>query len=259
MALAFLLMIWGFYYLLYFPGCASTDSNDILKMALGLPFDSNHFRYNTLNDHHPFLYTSAVEACVQFGRVLGSITLGVGIFTLVQMLLLASACAWSLTWLYRRTDSRVALCLTAAFFMLNPLIARYAVTVWKDVPFAGVMLLFSIVVLEIALSKGKAFKQKKWFLAFIFLLASILLLRSNGILVGVFVAVILAFFCPFSRREILGASGSVVVGVLLLQNVIFGAVGIAPAHFSESVSLPLQQIARSVVDGGEMTEAGCFH
>lgn len=58
---------WFFFYLLYYPGCTSGDSNDILKMVLGLPFEADHFRYDTWNNHHPIAYTALVSLFVNAG------------------------------------------------------------------------------------------------------------------------------------------------------------------------------------------------
>lgn len=254
-ALAAIVLFWGFYYLLYYPGCASTDSNDILKMVLGQPFESNHFRYDELNSHHPLLYTGLVALFVHVGSLLGGVTFGVGLFTLFQMITLALMCAWALRWLYVSTHSKSLWVMSLVFFACNPLIARYAVTIWKDVPFAGVVLLLCLVVVEIARTRGAVLKKKTWLVAFVLLLAGVVLLRSNGFLVAVIVVGALILFCRRGEIFRVVCSGvGAVVGIFIAQSLVFTLLGVAPAHFSESVSLPLQQIARSVVEGGEIGE-----
>lgn len=48
-----LMVVWTVGFFVLFPGCFSTDSTDILKMIWGIPFESDWFRYDSLNNHHP--------------------------------------------------------------------------------------------------------------------------------------------------------------------------------------------------------------
>lgn len=94
---------WFFFYLLYYPGCTSVDSNDILKMVLGLPFEADHFRCDTWNNHHPVAYTALVSLFVNLGASIGGLSFGVGLFSLLQMTVLACCAAYGACWMRKRS------------------------------------------------------------------------------------------------------------------------------------------------------------
>ena len=252
---ALLALGWGFWWALYFPGCASTDSNDILKMVLGIDATSNHFRYEGLSSHHPLLYTGFVAAVVLPVRALtGSVTAAVGAFSLVQMLLLAACVAAAVAWLARRGAPRVLVVVVVLFFVANPLVGRYAVTLWKDIPFAGALLLFSLACCDVARTRGAWLSSRRRWAALIVLACLVALLRSNGALVVLACAVVLALACRPRGVRIAARVAVAVVAVLVVQGVGAKAAGVESAHFAETVSLPLQQLARTSVEGGNLSE-----
>ncbi len=255
-----LALCWGFWWSLYFPGCASTDSNDILKMAFGIDATSNHFRYEGVSSHHPLLYTGFVAAVVVPVKALtGSVTAAVGAFSLVQMLLLAACVAGAVAWLARRGVAKAAVVAVVVFFAVNPLVGRYAVTLWKDIPFAGALLLFSLVCCDVARTRGAWLSSPARWAALLATACLVALLRSNGAVVVVACAVVLAVVCrPSGARgglrvgvRVLGA----VAAVLVVQSVGAKVAGVESAHFSETVSLPIQQLSRTVIDGGPLSQS----
>ncbi len=246
----------AFWWALYFPGCASTDSNDILKMALGIDATSNHFRYEGISSHHPLAYTGLVAAVVVVVHALtGSVTAGVGAFSFVQMIMVAASLALAVTWLARRGAPKGAVILVAVFFALNPLVGRYAVTLWKDVPFACALLLFSLLCCDVARTRGGWLSSRGRWAAMVATACSVTLLRSNGaIVVFAAIAVLIVVCKPARARIALRVAGAVLV-VMLVQGAGAKAAHVEGAHFSETVSLPLQQLARTSVDGGNLSEA----
>ena len=246
---------WGFSLLFLFPGCASTDSNDIIKMILGLPFESDHFRYSSLNSHHPLLYSGFISLIMHIGLLVsGNTTTAVGLCSFAQMVLLAASVAYGVVWLYRKVPSKVLLIMAIAFFALNPLIARLSITLWKDVLFAAAFLPFSPMVFDIACSNGRAIKSVPALAAFCAMCSLVSLLRSNGLIVVVVSLLALLLLAREARRRLL----AVVFGLFLvlgIQSAIATVLDVEPPHFSETVSVPLQQLARTVVDEGDLTES----
>jgi hypothetical protein len=254
-ALCAFVVCWGFYWALYFPGCCSTDSDDILKMVLGLDTYSNHFRYDGLSSHHPLLYTAAVAAVM--GPIValgGSVTVAVGAFSFLQMVVLAACVGAATCWAARRGVPKAAVVAVIVFFALNPLVARFAVTLWKDVPFAGVLLLFCLVCCDVARTRGAWLSSRRRWALFIVLASLVALLRSNGALVALAAVVALAIACKPARGAILLRAAGAVAVVLIVQGVGARLAGVAPAHFAETVSLPLQQLARTSVEGGQLSD-----
>lgn len=136
-----LILLWSFFLLTLYPGIASTDSVDVMKMALGLPFESDHFRYDSLNNHHPAFYVLMNWGALNLGALLGLGEIGqVACAASLHMLVLAICCSWAtakLAGMYRSKGLTVFLLL---FFLCNPLIALYSISIWKDVVFAALFL-----------------------------------------------------------------------------------------------------------------------
>lgn len=223
-------------------------------MVLGLPFEADHFRYDTWNNHHPIAYTALVSLFVNAGASIGGLTFGVGLFSLFQMTVLACCAAYGVCWMRKRSGYALVGVAALLFFALNPLIARYAVTLWKDVLFAGAMLCFCLSLFDLVASKGLRLREKSFCLRFVLFSAAVFALRSNGFVV-VAVSVLVAFLlCSRVRKQAAILGFGSLVGLFVVQAIVLNAFSIAPAHFSESVALPLQQIAKTVVYDGDITK-----
>ena len=240
-----------FFFLLYYPGCTSTDSDDVLKMALGLPFESDHFRYDSLNNHHPVAFVALVSLFTRLGAAVADVEFGVALYSLFQMTAVALACAYCARWVYRRSGRKAAFFACLVFFVLNPLIARYAVTLWKDVLFAAALLVFSIASFEVLRTRGRWLTEKRHAVLYGAALILTVLFRNNGIFV---VATLLLCWRDGRKKAIFGIGGGCLAFVLVFQTIGFGVLDVSSGHFSESVSIPLQQMARSIVEEGKITD-----
>lgn len=126
--MAVIVLAWLPYFLRYYPGSLTVDSMYVLGQAV------SGF---TLSDWHPFTYTLLVRLFVNIGLLLGDITAGVALFTVVQMLFMAATLSYGVMWLAKKRVHRVVLVIVAAYFALSPVFAVMALTMWKDVPFAA--------------------------------------------------------------------------------------------------------------------------
>lgn len=137
-------LVWFVVYLICYPGIFSADSSDIIRMVSGAPFESSSFRYSGLNDHHPLLYSFLSWLILSASELCGaSLEFSVGLLSFFHMLCLALSCSYCASTLYAVTGSKwtIVLCVLALSF--NPLVALYAITVWKDVLFGSFSLAFA--------------------------------------------------------------------------------------------------------------------
>lgn len=247
-------VIWLFWYALYYPGCTSTDSMDVLKMTLGFPFEEDHFRYDTLNSHHPLLYVGFVALFGRIGVLLGGIGGAIAVTSFVQMTIFAACAAYVVWWVRDRTRSRVAWIAAFLFFAINPLIGRYAVTLWKDVLFSAALTIFCLKCFDLFESRGGLLKKRSFCIGFATSLAFVSLLRSNGFIVAGLSVVVLAIVCRDTRKLVVAWGFGALLAVYLVQSAVAGASGVVPAHFAESVSVPLQQIGKTIATDGVVTD-----
>ncbi len=252
-SLACLWLVFFLYFLSHYPCLASNDTNDTLKQVLGLPFESNWFRYDGLNNHHPVAYVFLVSLFVMPADQAGNLDAGIAAFTVFQLSFLAASFAYLIKTIYEYSSSKALAICSILFFLLNPLVALYSITLWKDIPFAAAMLLFSIQLFKIV-RIGEGAPSKALAISFVVLSFCVAFLRNNGLYILFATFVLLAILVKERRKLFITYGTSIVLIVTIIQGPVFTLCGIQGTHFSESVGIPLQQIARTVVSGGSLTE-----
>lgn len=241
--MAVIILAWLPYFLRYYPGSLTVDSMYVLGQAV------SGF---TLSDWHPFTYTLLVRLFVNIGLLLGDITAGVALFTVVQMLFMAATLSYGVMWLAKKRVHRVVLVIVAAYFALSPVFAVMALTMWKDVSFAALVLLYSLHLYDIIESRGEKLFHIKGTIRYILLGVLTGLMRHNGYYIIVLTALVLLFYY---RRRVVRALPALLCSVVLVPAVqqIYYGMGVEKPPFSESLSVPIQQIVRTVEYGGELT------
>lgn len=248
-----LLISWGSALLLCYPGFFSTDSLDILKMVLDLPFTSGHFRYTGINNHHPILYYLVFRGAVLAGNFLHlPLISSIALMSVLQLVYFAFSAAYCCGVIRTITGSRFLPLLPYLFFLMNPLLATYSVTFWKDIPFSASMLLLLSSIADILFQK-KTFDRRAFFRILILSLLTSFF-RNGGILVPVSVFLVLLLLKKIPLKK-----GLLLLLIPLCVSLFAGSVllpffHIEKGHFSESVATPLQQISRVVINEGNLSE-----
>lgn len=200
-------LVYFFQFLINFPGCCTPDSSDSIKTALGLM---------ELSNWTPIFYTLFVAPFVLLGQAIGDLTWGIALYSFVQMTLFALVLAYAVAWLARRGASRILVVFAILFFVLDPVAARYSITMWKDIPFSLCMFLYLLCLTDIVLAKGRIDAKT----------TIKLVLLSLGVMMM----------------------------VVVVTGPIYAAAGIAPSPFRESIAIPLQQVGAVIYHNGDMTE-----
>ena len=224
----------------HYPGYATNDSNSSINQALNIAWEQSGI--GGLSNHHPVVFTFVVTFFVRIGVLVGNLGLGVALFSLFQMTCLAATLAYVTWWLYRRGGVPPWFVVaTAAFFALNPIIPRYAITMWKDILFSAVLLLFILALFDLVRSNSALRTHKSWLVRFIALTLGVFFLRSNGIyiLLATF-AIGLIFYQPLRKFCLMFLVGTLVVSIC--WSGIISLTGIKSGSFAESVGIPLQQL-----------------
>lgn len=252
--LAVTLVVWGAVFVVCFPGITSKDTMDILNMVMGGgPVSDRSFRYDGLNDHHPLLYAAVYWMVLKAGALFGaSMTTSVALLSLFHLACLALSCAYCASTAYALTRSKAALIFVCLFLTFDPLVALYSITAWKDVLFAAVVLSLVSLSLRMASSPGGYAERPVRLLPFGLLLAACALLRSNGAVVAMVIGVGMVLLMPPDRRRkaVACAGACALAAFLIVKGPAAWALGVQPAHFAEAVALPIQQIGRTVSEGG---------
>lgn len=225
------LLCWLPYYLYQYPGIMTPDSINQLEQILGVvPF----------SNHHPWVHTLVFGLFYHIGYALTkNMVIAVSVYTFFQMCLLAGSVAYFISTLRSHKIRPFVLLIIMAFYALIPYHAVFSVTVWKDIPFAAAVLLFSCAIFRLSIQNSVCTGN---LLVFMISGVMICLFRSNG-----WYAFLLALpFLLFGFRKKAKAVYPPLFAALLLAVIVkypvMNAFHVRQPDFIESVSIPMQQI-----------------
>ena len=182
-----LLLCWMPYFLVYYPGFIFGDSLSSIRQALGV---------ERLNNHHPILYTLALRVFLIIGIRIKDITFGCALFTLFQMIYVASCLGYSLAWVkkFKIFNSAIFMFLIA-MFGLAPFFGQVSIAMWKDPIFSATLLVLSLEIYDLVfLDSGKHLNCKRKLLIYGLLAFLLCFSRNNGVYILLFYLLLLFIF-----------------------------------------------------------------
>lgn len=244
-----LTLSWTLCLLVYFPG---VGMNDGLNVLMGRLSSANQF---------PVYYCIYVVILGKIGNLLGSLQYAVALYSVLQILLTAAICAGILTFLQARSSSRLFRLLAAAYYILQPTLAIYSISMLKDTVFSSLLVLYGILLF---LMKETSFRnpaegsfvpdtQRRKGLFLLFLVSSLLIsvLRSNGIYIVAACLLFQLITDPRDRKQLLITALSVllvnIAGSMIMQHYS------VRHNASETLGIPIQQISAVVTCGGDIS------
>lgn len=223
-----------------YPGVLTTDSLTTMQQLLG---------DEAYNNMMPFWHTMTVKVFVELGLLIfGDINAAVALFHCAQILFLAACFGYAVKTMYEIGLPRWALAAVFLLFAVQPYNIAYSVTLWKDIPFAGAVLLFITALYRILKSVGT-----KNYGPLILGAAGMSLWRTNGLLAFGVTFLVLALLLRKSQPRLLKVMLGVLVACWFLMYPFLTLLGIGQTHFVEVLSIPLQQIARVITQGRTLT------
>lgn len=247
---------WIPYMVIYWPGFIFGDSLSSLSQAMGWTALSNHF---------PVVYTIYLKCWLKFAGILGlGNTIGVGMSSICQSVLMSLGFGLLARWVVVRGGVRpVAGIAIALVFSLTPYIATYGIALWKDPLFSSAVLVFSMCLADYAWSRGEIAQRKSWITLLLISSLVMVFFRNNGVYILFGALVLLAIFLIAKPRLRYAKGSGRVIGCMAAVLLVFGIVtgpvysfgGVTPSEASESVGIPLNQMARVVALDGEMSES----
>lgn len=254
---AIIFVAWIPYLLIYYPGFIFGDSINSISQALGR---------SALNNHFPIMYTVFIKICLKIGRFFTGVdnTIGCAISSIAQMLYMALCFGYMICWICKRGHFRsvwkIAL---IVIYGLTPYIATYSVAMWKDPIFSITLMVVTLELVDLVLSNGKTFHDKKmWIPEYIILLLIIIFSRNNGIYIILFTEVILAVvwfvYCKRKSHNIWRNIVAITAAVLIVSQIITGPIYDYLKIVEEPVEgmgIFLNQMARVAAYNGNMSES----
>lgn len=242
----YFLVLWALFVIGYFPaflaaypGIYAYDSIYQVRhvMVGGAPYASN-----------PVLHTLYLYGSLQLGQaIFGSYSAGIAFYAITQMLIMAAIFAYACGFVARRGASVPVQVGMILFFLLVPIHGMLAVSSTKDVLHAGFMLLLVLCTVDMT-TRQEAFFSSPWrvlrFVGIAFLTCAF---RNNGNLILVLSTPLLMWVMKGRRLKTLGMMCVVLALWMVFTGPIYQVFRIHTGAVHESLSVPIQQLARVVV------------
>jgi len=220
-----------------YPGILTADSMEQIQQI-------HTGKYNNLN---PFWHTQTIGVFVKLGKVLfGTYQAGVAMFSIFQILFVATCFAYVLTTLYQCYIPWGWIIGGWIVYALFPYNIAYSVTMWKDILFSMASLLLTTACYRLLNDMEKT--RKLDMTLFVIGSFGLCLWRTNGLLA--YGVLLIAMLCVAVRSKKMIKIMSVIFLICcILNGPVLSALGAEGGDYVEALSIPLQQVARVVHEG----------
>ena len=230
------------YFCCYYPGLLSLDSIDQIDQL----FTGKY------SNHQPFYHTMIVGLFIRSGLALFSdMNRAVAFYLIFQVVFMAATFAFVVFNMAKLNLPVWAEAAATAWYALMPFHIMYSFTLWKDVFFGAFVTLLIVFFIRIMTGIGNHTVN---IIGFSVCGPFMCLIRSNGLFAYVFVFLAVLILLR-DKKQLLVIMGLTIVACFVLKHSVLSAVGVTPPDTVESLSIPLQQVARVVVEDGNIEEA----
>lgn len=232
------ILVWMPYFLNYYPGITSYDTNYQLMQGYGIQPYSNH---------HPILHTFLITTIVKIGyAIVGNYNFGIALCSILQMLVCAITFSFVIYYMAKREVSKGIKIATFLFFAFVPFVPQLSIAIWKDVPFTLAMIWFILAIIDIILGEEKWLKDIKYSILLALIIIFVMFFRNNG----VYIILLTLPFIILGKRKYwkrwLGIFLTPILVYFIITGPIYQQLNIAKSSPKEMLSIPLQQMARII-------------
>ena len=228
-----LLLCWFPVFLAYFPGMLNYDFYTEYSQHLSGVYSSIH----------PLLHSILMNSIVTLGEKLHSRTLGLGMMSVLQMLLFASVLGHACSLLTQHGVPRLLVLLCLLLFGFHPVFSVMALSMTKDTLFAASLVELCLLGSELTSSPKHFFSSLLRPVLFIVSFAGTLLLRNNGIFAVLPMLLYLLFH--IKQKKFVFLSAVSVASTLALLAVLHAVLTPESLPSFQLYSLPAQQMVRA--------------
>lgn len=229
-----ILVLWLPYFLSVYPGILSPDSISQWAQAVG------KIGYT---DHHPIVSTLLMKISAV---IFGNTNLAIAIYTVFQMCIMSLIFTYTIITIYKTNISRIIPIIIFLYYAFFPIHALYSVTLWKDVLYSGFMLLLSVQLYKMIITKGKNLNVMSQKILTGLSITLVGLFRNNGIYVTLCI-VILVSIIYYKNKRIVCIFIIGFIATLAIKTPIMIILNVEPSNYVESVGIPMRQIASIIV------------
>jgi hypothetical protein len=245
------MVCWVPYLLFEYPAVMTPDSVNQLSQAVGI---------YELSNHHSIIHTMIIGLCYNIGDyIFGNAYAGIALYTVVQMIFMAFCAGYVVRTLQKANIITPVIVLTICFYALMPYNGMYVVTMWKDIFFAGFMTLLAASLMRLTIrdndEKFTAGEFVTIIIPYVISAIMICLLRTNGWYAFIVTIPFVLVIFRGNFKLMLPVHIVILLTVIFVKYPLMDIYEIKQADFTESISIPVQQIARVIVNGEGLSES----
>lgn len=245
-SLAFVLLFWLIYIISFYPIILSPDPSFQIKQFFNVRtkyadyailLSDNVF----LTNHHPVIHTLLLGTCLQVGRFLINDNFGLFLYSIIQIIMLASTLSYTIKYLIKNNVNEKICFVILLIYSLVPMFPLYAMSGVKDTIYTCFVILYII-----SIDKLMNKKMDKYYnlISFIVIMIGMILFRNNGIYVILLSFPFLIFTNKDKAKKLIIIFISIIGFNYVFNNVVLPAFKITSGSTRESLSIPFQQTAR---------------
>jgi len=233
----------AYLFLCEYPGNVSVDNL----------FQLGQIEINFYTNHHPYWHTMIIKPLITLGfKLFGTANAAIATYCAFQAVCMAMSFSYVIVTLYQKKIAYKWILLTFLWYALMPYHISFSITMWKDVLFGAVVLLFIVSLFRIFYNVGK----NSYLNYGIFILSGIGfgVLRGNGIIALALTLIAMFLFFRSSHTKLCLLLTTITIISYIMTGPVLNHLGVHPTGIQESLSIPCQQVARVIYDGEPITD-----
>ncbi len=229
-----------------YPGFFVYDAQDELVMV-----ETRHF-----TTHHPLFHVLLLGGIVKgVEHLTGSYNLGIFIYSLLQMAVMAATIVYMLQYLCRKGIRRWIRLAAVAFFALCPTIVMFVLCTAKDSFFTALLMLTTISVLEYFADPEVFWSSRRRRMTLYLSALGMMLFRHNGVYALLVFMPFLFYWSKGQRRRMLRLWAGIFISFFVINGLLTFSLQASHEENQEMLTVPIQQLARTYIyDGDSFTE-----
>ncbi|MEQ6376449.1 DUF6020 family protein [Bacillaceae bacterium S4-13-56] len=200
------------------------------------------------NNWHPVVYTWLIQLLTVFWYSPAV----VGTF---QIIALSLTLGYGLYRFQKAGVPRTVLWIVAILFAIHPATGMFSIILWKDILYSTALMLFTILLFNIVATRGAWLSSISHLVFFGLTALSMMFMRSNGVPILLLLIVLLLLVYRNQWKKLGIFAVSVFAIYFIVSGPVYSAFHVEEGDPNEALGIPQQQLARVVVEGGEMNGA----
>lgn len=199
-------------------------------------------------DHHPWLTTMIFGSTFDLGAALGSQSVSLAAYSLLQTAIMAGGMAFVLTYIRSFDPPKILLNICLAILCLVPFFPYTASNMCKDSLFCLGWIPFLVILVEGLRTRGQVLRRPAWLISFLLVVTFLLLTRKTAPIIVGATLILMAVYAGKAARPYWLASLIAPLAVYgIWAMAVLPAWGVSVGPSKELFSCPLQQTARCVL------------